>query len=112
MPNINISEAAFQMPIDDVLVLDGFVDGVIVTGHIETGRIQAGASVMIADPQGEVQTSGVVSGIMSQSCLQAMEKKLLDFASEEQDDYWGIALIFPEKEVAEKARNGMIVVLP
>lgn len=111
-PNINLNQASFQMPIDDVLVLDSLFGGVIVTGHIEAGRIQTGASVMIVDRAGQIQISGIVNGIMSQSCIQTMEKNMLESASEEQDDYWGIALIFPDKKIASRARNGMIVVMP
>ena len=106
-----IQNLTFKMPIDDVFELNEFIAGIFITGHIEFGIIRPNSSVMIVDAVGNTQISCIVSGIVSQSSIPTFEKKMLEFASEYQDDHLGIALIFNDKRVLDCAQPGMFVVM-
>lgn len=108
---IDLENASFIMPVDDVFELEDFIDGVLVTGHIERGTIKPNSTVMIVDSTGNAQISCVVNGIISQASIPTAEKKMLESASESQDDYWGIALIFHDKEVLNCDTDGIYVVI-
>ena len=108
---LDLKNVTFSMPIDDVFELDENDAFVFVTGHVETGVIRANTSVIIVDSKGNVQVACVVTGIISQSSLITSEKNMLESASEYEDDYWGIALIFSDREVLNCANSGMFVVI-
>ena len=99
------------MPIDDYFEYDEFIPGALVTGHIEKGTIKPHSIVLIVDSKGIIQFSGEVNGIISQGSLPKFEKRMLDSASAAQDDYWGIALIFYNKEVLRYIDDGMFIIM-
>lgn len=76
------------------------------------GTIKPGGAVIIVDTMGNIQVSSTVNGIILQESIQASVKKMLASASEYQDDYWGIALIFHDIEKLRDVQNGMLVVIP
>ena len=108
---IDMQNVTFRMEIDDIFELDEFIPGVIVTGHIDKGTIKPGLSVMIVTSEGNVQSICMVNGIMSQSCLSNMDAKMLDSASDFQDDYWGTALVFNNKKLLDCVDSGMFVII-
>lgn len=109
--DIPFKNAAFKMPIDDVFELNksigGLINGVFVTGHIEIGTIKPNSSVIIADSSGEIHLTCVVNGIMLQSDMLKLKKKMLMSASKGQM----IGLFFSDMKVLNRADSGMFVVI-
>lgn len=99
----------FKMPIDDLFQLPGI--GILITGHVEDGTIKKNSTVSIIDDTGNMKLTCTVNGIISQSCIPELKLDYLESASAEQDDYWGIALIFDKEEVLSVANAGMLVVM-
>ena len=108
---IDLDKVSFKMPIDDFFEDDDFIGGVLITGHIETGTIKPNSTVLIVDTIGNIKYSVEVNGIIYQGNLPIQKKELLDSASADQDDYWGIGLIFYDKEVLNHIEDGMLVIM-
>lgn len=108
---INLKQAAFVMPIDDVFEVDelilGIDCGVFITGHIETGIIKPKALVNIVDEAGNTHFSCTVRDIILQSSMLKANKKMLDSAAEGD----AVGLIFDDAELLDYAENGMYVVV-
>jgi len=108
---IDLEKVSFKMPIDDCFEVDEFCPGVIVTGHIEIGTIKPNIAVKFVDSTGNMRFSSKVDEIIYQEGLVRLEKQMLESASAAQDDFWGIALVFYDKEVLNIIENRMSVVI-
>lgn len=104
---MDLQNVSFLMPIDEVMN----VNVIMVTGHIEQGSIKVDTPIAIVDGTGNAVISSIVKGIISQESIPQSQRKMIPSASEEQDDYWGIALLFDDDTVLQNAKNGMYVVV-